>query len=85
MSAVYIVRGGGRCYRAIMSTEPKGLNEDGGCAVDWRWLTGEQVASMTNGLDTLTFTFGSGRTFTVRALLWQGKPFLAFDPYQPPA
>jgi hypothetical protein len=67
-----------------MTKPPGGLNEEGGCAVDWTWLTGERVVSMTNGLDTLTITFASGLEFNVRALLWQGKPFLSFDPYKKP-
>jgi hypothetical protein len=61
-----------------------GLNQDGGCAVDWSWLAGERIASVTNGLDTVTITFESGLVFTTRALLWQGKPFLSFDPHAPP-
>lgn len=67
-----------------MSVENKGLNDDGGCAVDWSWLGGERVASVTNGLDTLTITFESGLVFTARAMLWQGKTFLSFEPYKRP-
>jgi hypothetical protein len=66
-------------------TNASGLNDQGGCAVDWSWLGGERVVSVTNGLDTIALTFESGLTFTVRALLWQGKPFLAFDPHAAPA
>lgn len=62
----------------------EGLNAAGGCAVDWTWLGGERVASVTNGLDTLSITFESGLVFTVRSLLWQGQPFLAFDPHGRP-
>jgi hypothetical protein len=61
-----------------------GLNQDGGCAVDWSWLAGERIVAVTNGLDTLTITFESGLVFTTRALLWQGKPFLSFDPHARP-
>ena len=61
-----------------------GLNEDGGCAVDWSWLRSERVSSVTNGLDTLTITFESGLVLTARAMLWQGKAFLSFSPYKPP-
>jgi len=66
-------------------SDTDGLNDDGGCAVDWSWLDGEAIAEMTNGLDTLTIRFRSGRTFEVKALLWKGKPFLSFKPHQPPA
>ena len=61
-----------------------GLNEAGGCSVDWSWLAQERIVSVTNALDTLTITFDSGLVFNVRALLWQGKPFLAFDPHTAP-
>jgi hypothetical protein len=68
-----------------MAGTREGLNDDGGCAVDWSWLGGERVRSVTNGLDSLTVTFESGLVFTVRALLWQGQPFLSFAPHTPPA
>lgn len=61
---------------------PSGLNPDGGCAVDWSWLAGRTVVSASSNLDTLTLTFSDGTQFQVRALSWQGKPFLAFDPYR---
>jgi len=62
-----------------------GLNADGGCAVDWSWLAGQRIASVASALDTLTITFESGLVFTTKALLWQGKPFLSFEPYRAPA
>ena len=67
-----------------MSTKD-GLNEDGGCAVDWSWLAGEEIAAAWSSLDAITFTFKSGRTLTVTARLWKGAPFVAFDPWQAPA
>ena len=62
-----------------------GLNSDGGCDVDWSWLAGRTLAGITNSLDVVTLTFTDGSQFQIRALLWQGKPFLAFDPFQAPA
>lgn len=61
-----------------------GLNEDGGCAVDWTWLVGQEIAEVRSSLDTITFTFENGRTFTVTARLWKGAPFVAFDPWRDP-
>ena len=72
-------------YDAPMADANQGLNDQGGCAVDWSWLAGERVRSVTNGLDSLVVTFESGLVFTVRALLWQGSPFLSFDPHAAPA
>ena len=59
-----------------------GLNDDGGCAVDWSWLAGEEIAEVRSSLDTITFRFTSGQTFTVTARLWKGAPFVAFDPWK---
>jgi hypothetical protein len=64
--------------------EKDGINSEGGCAVDWAWLAGEEIASVTNSLDTITLRFRSGDTFEVKALLWKGKPFLSFTPHERP-
>ncbi len=61
-----------------------GLNDDGGCAVDWTWLVGEEIAEVRSSLETITFTFRSGRTLAVTARLWKGAPFVAFDPWERP-
>ena len=58
-----------------------GLNDDGGCAVDWSWLEGEEIAEVRSSLDTITFRFRSGQTFEVQARLWKGAPFVAFRPH----
>jgi hypothetical protein len=61
-----------------------GLNTDGGCAVDWSWLEGEEIVEVRNSLDTITFRFRSGQTFEVTARLWKGAPFVAFTPHERP-
>ena len=70
---------------ADREVQQRGINDDGGCTVDWSWLQGQQIASVRNGLDTLIFTFAGGQTLEVRSLLWQGKPFLSFSPHRDPA
>ncbi len=61
-----------------------GLNDQGGCVVDWSWLSGEEIAEMTSSLDTLVVRFRSGETLEVKALLWKGRPFLSFKPNERP-
>jgi hypothetical protein len=61
-----------------------GLNPDGGCAVDWTWLVGEEIAEVQSSLEAITFRFRSGQTFTVTARLWKGAPFVAFEPHERP-
>jgi hypothetical protein len=67
-----------------MRDESEGLNDQGGCAVDWSWLAGEEIAEVSSGLDTLTVRLRSGETLEVKALLWKGQPFLSFKPHEPP-
>jgi hypothetical protein len=56
--------------------------QDSGCQVDWSWLAGREIVGATSDLDTLVLTLGDGQTLTVKAALWQGKAFLAFDPWR---
>lgn len=66
------------------SGEPQ-TEASSGCAVDWSWLEGRTVRSVSSTLDQLVLTFTDGQTLTVRAALWKGQPFLAFDPWRPPS
>jgi hypothetical protein len=61
-----------------------GLNDEGGCEVDWSWLLGERIASIRNRLDVIEIQFESGLVWKVEARLWKGAPFLAFDPWKAP-
>lgn len=57
---------------------------DQGCTVDWSWLEGRTIASVTSDLQNLIITFEDGLTFKVQSLNYKGQPFLAFNPYQNP-
>jgi hypothetical protein len=59
------------------------VDEDSGCTVDWSWLKGLAIESATNDLTHLRLRFANGQTLTIQAAMYQGKPFLAFDPYKP--
>ncbi len=61
------------------------LADDSGCTVDWSWLQGFEVESATSDLQHLRLRFSNGQTLTIQAAMYQGKPFLAFDPYKPRA
>jgi hypothetical protein len=64
------------------SSSPSSTSADSGCAVDWSWLNGREIASAISDLDTLVITFRDGQTLKIRASMWKGKPFLAFDPWK---
>ena len=61
------------------------VGDDSGCTVDWSWLRGLEIESATNDLQHLRLRFANGQTLTIQAAMYQGKPFLAFDPYKPRA
>ena len=56
---------------------------DEGCTVDWSWLRGKEIESATSDLQHWRVRFTDGRTLTIQAADYQGKPFLAFNPYKP--
>ena len=61
----------------------RALDDDSGCTVDWSWLAGLQIEAATSDLQHLRIRFSNGQTLTVQTAMYQGKPFLAFDPYKP--
>ena len=65
-------------------TEVDALAEDQGCTVDWSWLQGCEIESATSDLQRLRLRFTDGQTLTIQAATYQGKAFLAFDPWKAP-
>jgi hypothetical protein len=59
--------------------------EDEGCTVDWSWLSGLEIEAATSDLQRLRIRFKNGQTLTVQATTYQGRAFLAFDPWKPPS
>ena len=60
------------------------LEDDAGCQVDWSWLAGLTIEAATSDLQHFRLRFADGRTLTVQAAMYDGKPFLAFKPWQAP-
>lgn len=57
---------------------------EAGCTVDWSWLEGLEVESVTSDLQHWRVRFTNGLALSVQAATYQGKAFLAFDPWKPP-
>ena len=60
-------------------------SDESGCTVDWSWLNGLEVESVTSDLQHWRVRFTNGQTLSIQAANYQGKPFLAFDPWKPAA
>lgn len=67
----------------ISKVDAATTTEDG-CTVDWSWLTGRQIESVTSDLQHFRVRFADGQTLSIQAATYQGKAFLAFDPWKPP-
>jgi hypothetical protein len=65
-------------------TQVDTLADDQGCTVDWSWLQGFEIASVTSDLQRMHIRFTNGQTLTIQAATYQGKAFLAFDPWKAP-
>jgi hypothetical protein len=59
--------------------------DESGCTVNWSWLNGLEVESVTSDLQHWRVRFTNGQTLSIQAANYQGKPFLAFDPWKPSA
>jgi hypothetical protein len=68
-----------------MPDEPSAgpLENPGGCAVDWSWLAGREIAAADSDLQSFRLTFRGGETLIVRVAQFQGTPFLSFTPWRP--
>ena len=59
-------------------------DDESGCTVDWSWLNGLQIESVTSDLQHWRVRFTNGLTLSIQAANYQGKAFLAFDPWKAP-
>lgn len=57
---------------------------ESGCTVDWGWLKGLEIESVTSDLQHWRVRFTNGQTLSIQGATYQGKAFLAFDPWKPP-
>jgi hypothetical protein len=53
------------------------------CAVDWGWIVGSTVRGASLAAAQLRLELEPAGPLTISAAIWQGSPFLAFQPYRP--
>jgi hypothetical protein len=58
-------------------------DNDAVCRVDWSWIVGSKInrAKLTENAAQLQLDKAGPLTISVQ--MWQGKPFLAFQPFRP--
>ncbi|HEY9869282.1 MAG TPA: hypothetical protein V6D08_08960 [Candidatus Obscuribacterales bacterium] len=58
--------------------------KDAVCAVDWGWIAGAKIEQVSGSKGSVRFQLDPAGPLTVSALVWQGAPFLAFQPFKQP-
>lgn len=52
------------------------------CRVDWSWIVASKVLSVEAEENKVRLQLNPAGLLTVTAAIWQGKPFLGFQPYK---
>lgn len=55
------------------------------CSVDWTWIYGSSIKRSTGASSYVKFELDPAGPLNVGVSVWQGSPFLSFQPFRPPA
>lgn len=55
---------------------------DAVCRVDWSWICGSVIKALATTSGAVRFELSDAGPLSISAQVWQGKPFLAFQPYK---
>jgi len=66
----------------VVDSEQLPHEQDAVCHVDWKWIYGSQIAHLASTSGALKLKLSEAGPLTISAQTWQGKPFLAFQPYK---
>jgi hypothetical protein len=53
------------------------------CSVDWSWIYGATVSEISVLSDTVRLSLQPVGPLSISLSVWQGSPFLAFQPFRP--
>lgn len=53
------------------------------CSVDWSWISGSEIKTVQLKSDRLALQLDPCGPLTILTGIWQGSPYLAFQPYKP--
>ncbi|MBX9666477.1 MAG: hypothetical protein K2X93_02615 [Candidatus Obscuribacterales bacterium] len=57
--------------------------EEAVCTVDWTWISGATIEDAKDAGASVKLQFNPVGPLTIGSALWEGKPFLSFQPYKP--
>jgi hypothetical protein len=76
--------GGPSIEAQVMSKESLPREMDAVCRVDWSWIANSTVSAVSATGSSVSFQLNPAGPLTISVQVWQGKPFLAFQPYRAP-
>lgn len=56
---------------------------DAVCRVDWTWIYGSALSRLATNAGAAKLELSDAGPLTISVQVWQGKPFLAFQPFRP--
>jgi hypothetical protein len=59
-------------------------SNDAVCRVDWSWIENSTVDEVIQTTSSVRFRLSPAGPLSIAVQVWQGKPFLAFQPYKAP-
>lgn len=57
--------------------------EEAVCSVDWSWICGSTVREAVGAGPGVRLILDSAGPLSIGTALWEGKPFLSFQPFRP--
>jgi hypothetical protein len=67
---------------SVISADDLPKDSDAVCKVDWSWITGSRIAAADIDNSAASFKLDKAGPLKISVQVWQGKPFLAFQPYR---
>jgi hypothetical protein len=69
---------------SVVNAQDLALDSDAVCSVDWAWIYGSTVTSVKASSAVVRLQLSEVGPLTVSVNLWQGSPFLSFQPFKAP-
>jgi len=69
---------------SVVKAEELASDSDAVCSVDWNWIYGSTVTSVKASSSVVRLQLSEVGPLTISVNLWQGSPFLSFQPFRAP-
>lgn len=67
----------------VVSADSLPRESDAVCKVDWSWIVGSNIKDAKLSDKAVQLQLDAAGPLAISVQVWQGKPFLAFQPFRP--